>query len=110
MRRRDFITLLGSAVAAWPLAAHAQPSERVRRIGALLGYPEHDPETQPLIQAFRDGLAALGWVEGRNLRIEYRFAAANAELVEAYAKELVALPCEAILVHATTRRRDAGHR
>jgi hypothetical protein len=71
--RREFITLLGSA-AAWPLAARAQQPERVRRIGMLLGLREDDPDTQARLVALRAGLEKLGWAEGRNIRIQYRFA------------------------------------
>jgi putative ABC transport system substrate-binding protein len=78
MRRRNFISLVGGA-AAWPLAAGAQP-ERMRRIAALINLPEDHPETKPRLAAFREGLEKLGWSEGRNIRIDYRFApAANLE-------------------------------
>jgi putative ABC transport system substrate-binding protein len=74
MRRRECITLIGGA-AGWPLAARAQQGERVRRIGLLVGAAEeHDPQSQARIMAFRHGLEALGWIEGRNIRIDYRFA------------------------------------
>ena len=72
MRRRDFITLLGGA-AAWPLAARAQ-SDRVRRIGVLMAYAESDPEGQAQVAAFREELQKLGWAEGRNIRIDSRWA------------------------------------
>ena len=71
IRRRDFITLLGGA-AAWPLAARAQPGERVRRIGVLVPYGENDLEARALVAALTQGLRGLGWTEGRNLRIEYQ--------------------------------------
>jgi putative ABC transport system substrate-binding protein len=67
MRRRDFITLLGGAAAAWPLAARAQQADPMRRVGVLAN-PETDPATQARLAAFRQGLAALGWIEGRNVR------------------------------------------
>jgi putative ABC transport system substrate-binding protein len=76
-RRRDFITLLGGAAAAWPLAAHAQQGERMRRIGVLMGYAESDLEAQAWVAAFREGLQKLGWAEGRNIRIDLRWAAAD---------------------------------
>jgi putative tryptophan/tyrosine transport system substrate-binding protein len=73
MKRREFITLLGSA-AAWPLAARAQQPERIRKVGALLGIRENDPEARARVSALRQGLQELGWAEGRNLQIEYRWA------------------------------------
>jgi putative ABC transport system substrate-binding protein len=71
IRRREFITLLGSAAAAWPLAARAQQSDRMPRIGVLIGYAEDDPEVKARLAAFRAGLAKRGWAEGRNVQIEY---------------------------------------
>jgi putative ABC transport system substrate-binding protein len=73
IQRRDFITLLGGAAAAWPLAAGAQQAEPVRRVGALLLSAKDSPITQSAIAAFRERLAMLGWVEGGNLRMDYRF-------------------------------------
>jgi hypothetical protein len=73
MRRRDFIILIGGA-ASWPLAARAQPAERMRRIGVLLQATKSDLEFQPRLKAFLDGLAQFGWTEGRNLQLEYRWA------------------------------------
>jgi putative tryptophan/tyrosine transport system substrate-binding protein len=72
--RREFVTLLGSAAAAWPFAAHSQHSERMRRIGVLMGLVANDPEAQSRVAAFENGLRELGWVKGRNLSIEYRWA------------------------------------
>ena len=72
MKRREFITLLGGAAAAWPLTASAQQPERMRRIGVLMAYAESDPEVQTWIAAFRKGLRELGWVEGQNIQIEFR--------------------------------------
>ena len=74
MRRREFITLLGGAAAAWPLAARAQQPERMRRIGVLMGYAESDRKDRPMVAAFREGLQKLGWTEGRNIRIDTRWA------------------------------------
>ena len=71
MRRREFITLIGGA-AALPLAARAQQPERTRRIGVLMGYPEGDPQAQANVTALRRGLQNLGWIEGRNVQIDYR--------------------------------------
>jgi putative tryptophan/tyrosine transport system substrate-binding protein len=101
MRRRNFIALLGGAAVAWPLAARAQ-QERVRRVGVLMGYPESDSEAQTKIAAFRDGLQKLGWTEGRNTRIDTRWATpADAESMERFAKELVALQPDLILSSTT---------
>jgi putative tryptophan/tyrosine transport system substrate-binding protein len=100
MRRREFITLLSGA-AAWPLAARAQQSERVRRIGVLMGFAEDDPETVVRVAKFRQELERLGWSEGRNVNIDYRFTAARADQFQMLAKELVALQPDVILAHAT---------
>ena len=81
MRRREFITFIGGA-AAWPLAARAQQAERMRRIGVLMGYVESSSSGQALIAAFREGLQKLGWIEGRNTRIDIRWATpADAESI-----------------------------
>src|SRR5262249_12731768 len=96
MRRREFITLLGSAAAAWPLAARAQQAGRVRRIGGRVNPPADDPETQARVGAFLQGLQEFGWSIGRNLRIESRFTAVNTK-VPGYAQELVALAPDVIL-------------
>ena len=90
MRRRDFITLLGG-VASWPLVARAQPAEPMRRIGVLLQATKSDLEFQPRLKAFLDGLAQLGWTEGRNLQLEYRWAGGNADEIRRHAAELVVL-------------------
>jgi putative tryptophan/tyrosine transport system substrate-binding protein len=74
MRRRDFIKVIAGSAAGWPLAARAQQSERVRRIGFLAGLTEDDPEQIARTAAFRQGLAALGWAEGGNARVDFRFA------------------------------------
>lgn len=100
MRRREFITLLGSASAIWPLAALAQQSERVRRIGVLVGLAENDPEMKERIAGLRQGLEKLGWVEGRNLQIDYRFAPAGAQ-ARLLARELIALQPEVIVTQST---------
>jgi putative tryptophan/tyrosine transport system substrate-binding protein len=100
MQRREFITLLGGA-AAWPLAARAQQLDVVRRIGVLTGFAESDREGQAFVAAFREGLQKLGWVEGRNIRIDYRWAALDTELMQRFAKELVALQPDLILTQST---------
>jgi putative tryptophan/tyrosine transport system substrate-binding protein len=99
MRRREFITtLLGGAVAAWPVAA--QEPDRVRRIGALMSFTESDPEGQARIAAFRESLGSLGWIEGRNISVDVRWATST-ESIRQFATELVALQPELIL-SATT--------
>ena len=95
MKRRAFITLLGGAAAAWPLAARAQQPERMRRVGALMGLSESDPEAQSRIAAFRKMLQGLGWTEGRNVRIDYRLSAGTADRRK-YPAELVALAPDVI--------------
>jgi len=95
MKRREFITLLG-VTAAWPLAARAQRTARVQRIGVLINLPADDPETQARVGAFLQGLQEFGWSIGRNLRIESRFTADNTK-VPGYAQELVALAPDVIL-------------
>jgi ABC-type uncharacterized transport system substrate-binding protein len=101
MRRREFITLFGGAVAAWPLGARAQQPERVRRIGVLMAYPESDPQYQAYVAVFREGLQKLGWVDGRNIQIDTRWAAHDAEAMQRFAKELVALQPDLILSNNT---------
>ena len=90
MKRRQFITLVGGAAATWPLAARGQQPERKRRIGVLLSYAEGDPEGQALIVQLRQDLQELGWIEGRNVTIDYRFGTAAAEPRRRY-PELIAL-------------------
>jgi putative tryptophan/tyrosine transport system substrate-binding protein len=96
MRRREFITLLGGA-AAWPLVATAQQPDRMRRIGVLMSVAADDPEGQARMAAFLQGLQQLGWTDGRNVRIDTRWAAGNADDVRKYATELVALAPDVIL-------------
>src|ERR1041384_7751695 len=95
MRRRKFITLLGAA-AAWPLRARAQ--EKVRRVGVLMNVTSDDPEAQQRVAAFQQGLQALGWIVGRNLRIDQRWTLGEAERNRQVAEELVALKPDVILV------------
>ncbi len=101
MKRREFITLLGGAVAL-PLAARAQESERMRRIGVLLPGTADDAEYQARMAAFLQGLQQLGWSDGRNLRIDIRYAAGDANLTRKYAAELVALAPDVILAPGST--------
>jgi putative ABC transport system substrate-binding protein len=85
MRRREFITLLGGAAAAWPLAARAQQPERTRRIGVLMGGAGTDPVEQARLAAFLGGLQQLGWTDGRNVRIDIRWPAGSADRYRTYA-------------------------
>jgi putative tryptophan/tyrosine transport system substrate-binding protein len=96
MRRREFIAGLGGA-AAWPVAARAQQAERMRRIGVLMGYPEGDSQAQANVTALRQGLEKLGWGEGRNVQIDYRWAGAEPSKARAFAKELIALVPDVIV-------------
>jgi len=98
MRRRDFITILGGATAMWPLAGRAQQGDRVRRIGVLIGFDENDEVWQAYLAAFRLRLQELGWTDGRNARIDYRFTGENTERIRIAARELVAIAPDAILV------------
>jgi len=102
VKRREFITLVGGAAATWPLAARAQQPDRVQRIGVLMGFPESDSQAQRYIAAFRDGLQKLGWTDGRNVRIDTRWAIpAQADLMRQFAKELVTLQPDLILTQNT---------
>jgi putative ABC transport system substrate-binding protein len=100
MRRREFITLVGSTAVAWPLAARAQPAT-VRRIAALMNISADDPEAPALIGAFSQGLSERGWSIGQNIRIDYRWYAGNVDVARKYAAELIALTPDAILVSGT---------
>jgi ABC-type uncharacterized transport system substrate-binding protein len=97
MRRRNFLTLLGGAAAAWPLAAQAQQDGRMRRVGVLVFGAGRDPEVQARLAGFRQGLERQGWSEGRNVRVDYRYAQASPEEAQVLAKELVALQPDVIL-------------
>ena len=99
MRRREFLGILGGAAAVWPLAVRAQ--ERVRRIGVLMAYAESDPEGQAWVVTFREGLQKLGWAEGRNIRIDTRWATPDVEAMQRFAKELVALQPDLFLSDST---------
>jgi ABC-type uncharacterized transport system substrate-binding protein len=100
MKRREFITILGGAAAAWPVVARAQQPGGIRRIGVLVGLAEDDPETKARLAGFRQGLEKRGWSEGHNVRIDYRFAPAGAQ-AQVIAKELVAFQPDVIFAHAT---------
>jgi putative ABC transport system substrate-binding protein len=100
VKRRAFVAVLGGA-AAWPLAGHAQQPERLRRVGVLTPYGENDPSAQPLLTAFAQALERFGWVEGKNIQIDYRFAAGDPALFKTYAAELVGLAPDAILASSS---------
>jgi putative ABC transport system substrate-binding protein len=100
MRRRDFITVIGGTV-AWPLAARAQKSEPTARIGVVMGIGDSDPEAGPRVEALEAGLRELGWVKGRNLQIEYRWTAGDPDRTLRFAREIVELKPDLIVVHST---------
>jgi putative ABC transport system substrate-binding protein len=100
MRKRDFITLLGGA-AVWPLATRAQQPERMRLVGVIIPYGESDAELQAEVTAFRERLGQLGWTDGRNIRIDYRWTAGETGRIRTFAKELVALQPDVIVSHTT---------
>jgi len=103
VKRREFITLIGSAAAAWPLPARAQQADRMRRIGVLIGSATDadDTDVRARLAAFEQGLQQLGWIDGRNVRIETRWGAADADRYRQFAAELVALVPD-VVVAATS--------
>jgi putative tryptophan/tyrosine transport system substrate-binding protein len=101
LRRREFITLLGGAAAAGPLAARAQQAERMQRIGVLMNLAADDAEGQGRVAAFQQALQQLGWTDGRNVRIDYRWAAGDTGRFRRYAEELLALAPDVVLASAT---------
>src|SRR5215467_6026450 len=105
LRRREFISGLGGAV-IWPLTATAQQGERVRRIGVLWNLAEDDPESQARLTAFRQGLKELGWTDGRNMLMGYRWGAADVAGARKMAAELIALAPDVILTSASPPVRD----
>jgi putative ABC transport system substrate-binding protein len=100
MRRREFIAGLGSA-AAWPLAGRTQPAERMRRIGVLSGGNENDPELKPRRSAFTQALAELGWIDGRNVRMDLRWGGGDINRTRVLAQELVGLQPDIIVTNGT---------
>ena len=100
MRRREFIAGLGSA-AAWPVMARAQQPGRMRRIGVLMVTDENDPEGKAELSEFTKGLVELGWIDGRNVRMDLRWATGNVDRVRMFAKELVGLQPDVILANGT---------
>jgi ABC-type uncharacterized transport system substrate-binding protein len=101
MRRRELMTLLGGAAITWPLAARAQPRERLRRIGVLMNLAADDPESQTRLAAFAQGLQQSGWTVGQNLEVDYRWGGGNADTMRKHAAELVALAPDVILAHSS---------
>jgi putative ABC transport system substrate-binding protein len=101
MRRREFITLLSGAAVAWPLVARAEQPGNVRRLGVLMSAQENDPEGKAQLSGFTQALAGLGWVDGRNLRMEVRWGGGDVNRARTYAKELVALQPDVILAQGT---------
>jgi putative ABC transport system substrate-binding protein len=100
IRRREFITLLSGAAVPWPLAARAQQGDRMRRIGVLMG-DENDPFNKSLMSAFTQSLAGLGWIEGRNVRMDFRYAGGDGNRIRALAQELVGLQSDIIVTDST---------
>ena len=101
MKRREFIALVGGVAAMWPFAARAQRTGGVRKVGVLLSGVESDPDSQARIAAFRRGFTELGWKEGENVQIEYRWSAGQSDLIRRNAEELVALKPDVILANST---------
>src|SRR3974377_874326 len=113
MRRREFISLIGGVAATWPLAASAQQSGSARRIAVIMGFPEDDPYGQRYVLALRQKLESLGWVENRNIRIDYRWAGGEPEKARTFARELIGMAPSVIVtstnqVTETVRRETAS--
>src|SRR5262245_52423484 len=100
-KRREFMTLLGGAAEGWPVAARAQQPERVRRIGVLMAVAESDADVRSGVALFQQSLQELGWKDGRNIRIDYRWGDADADRIQALAKELVGLQPDVLVAHST---------
>ena len=108
-KRREFITLIGGTAAAWPLAARSEQGERMRRIGVLVGVAD-DPQGQARLAAFRTGMQALGWADGRNIRFEVRFTGGAADRSRGYAAELVSLSPDLITARTPSARSNTRQR
>jgi putative ABC transport system substrate-binding protein len=100
-KRREFITLIVGAATAWPLAARAQQPDRVRRIGVLMAFSESNPQFRSLVDTFMQGLERLGWVDGRNVRIDVRWAGGDVDRMRTFAKQLAELQPDVILANTT---------
>jgi putative tryptophan/tyrosine transport system substrate-binding protein len=105
VKRREFISLIGSVAATWPLAGRAQQTERMRRIGVLMGLAASDPDAAAWVSAFQQVLRESGWTEGRNIKIEYRWGTADARTIRTYAAELIGLAPEVIVTRGSTASR-----
>ncbi len=101
IRRREFIAGFGSSAAAWPLAAHAQRADRVRKIGVLMGVTERDSDAQPRIAAFEQALQDLGWINGRNIHIDYHWPTGDMERMQKLAKDIVESGSEIVVATGT---------
>jgi putative ABC transport system substrate-binding protein len=101
MQRRKFIALVGGVAGTWPLRASAQQSEHMRRVGVLMGISESDPAQQSFVSAFTQALKGLGWLAGRNIRMEYRWGAGDADKIKSFARELVEQKPDLIVGHTT---------
>ena len=101
MERREFITLLGGAAAAWPIAVRAQQSDRMRRLGVLMAVAESDADARKGISILQESLQKLGWKDGNNIRIDYRWGNANPDRIQDLAKELVDLQPDVLVGHST---------
>jgi putative tryptophan/tyrosine transport system substrate-binding protein len=101
MRRREFITFLGGMATMWPLAVRAQQPERTARIGVLMGIGESDPEAGPRVEALELGFRELGWTKGHNLHLDYRWTAGDLDRARIFAKEIVELKPDLVVVHST---------
>ena len=100
MKRREFMLLLGGMALSWPIAARAQPG-RVARVGVLMGIGESDPEAKPRVEALQSGLKELGWTESQNIHLDYRWTAGDLDRTQLFAKEIVELKPDVIVVHST---------
>jgi len=101
MRRREFITLVSGAAVAWPLKAGAQQGDRVRRLAVILPYPENDPQAQARAKALQSGLRQARWIEGQNLRTDYRWEASDVERIRSHAADLVRVRPDVIVANST---------
>jgi putative ABC transport system substrate-binding protein len=101
MKRRDFIKVVAGSAAIWPLVAHAQKGERTRRVIVMVGLDEQDSEAQRRVKGFRAGMRDLGWIEGRNIQIEYRFAGGNLESINKHVAEVIGLAPDVIVANST---------